>query len=129
MVERLQLTNVQFRGHVTNVAEVWRDHHLLVMPSRQEGMPLSLIEAMSCGRPAVVTDVGGNAELCVDGETGFVASAAAIGPFSDALERAWARRSEWSALGHAAHLRVRQIVPADPVGDLCSLITELGNTR
>jgi glycosyltransferase involved in cell wall biosynthesis len=129
MMERLQLANVHFRGHVADIAEVWRDHHLLVMPSRQEGLPLALIEAMSCGRPAVVTDVGGNAELCVDGETGFVASAAAMGPFGDALERAWAHREEWPAMGQAAHLRVRQIVPADPVGDLCGLITDCVNPR
>lgn len=129
MVETLQLTNVHFCGHVANVADIWRNHHLLVMPSRQEGLPLSLIEAMSCGRPAVVSDVGGNAELCVDGENGFVASAAAVGPFNEALERAWARRAEWEALGQAAHLRVRQIVPADPVGDLCRLLTECVSAR
>jgi glycosyltransferase involved in cell wall biosynthesis len=129
MAERLQLTQVNFRGHVANVAEVWRDHHLLVLPSRQEGLPLSLIEAMSCGRPAVVTDVGGNAELCVDGETGFVASAAAVEPLGEALERAWTRRAEWPALGLAAHQRTRQIVPADPVGDLCGLLTQCVNSR
>jgi len=129
MTESLQLRQVHFRGHVANVAEIWRDHHLLVMPSRQEGLPLSLIEAMSCGRPAVVTDVGGNAELCVDGETGFVASAAAAEPFGDALERAWARRAEWPMLGVAASTRVQKLVPADPVDDLCKLLLQCIKTR
>jgi len=129
MVERLELKNVNFCGHVANVADVWRENHALVLPSRQEGMALAQIEAMSCGRPVVATDVGGNAELCVDGETGFIASAAAIGPFNDALERAWVRRADWPILGHAAHLRVRQIVPADPVGDLCGLITACVKAR
>jgi len=129
MVKTLQLDNIHFRGHVSNVADVWRDHHLLVMPSRQEGLPLSLIEAMSCGRPAVVTDVGGNAELCVDGETGFIASAAAVGPFAEALERAWTRRADWPALGLAAHKRVKQVVPADPVSDFCKLLIACVNAH
>jgi glycosyltransferase involved in cell wall biosynthesis len=129
MVDRLQLTNVHFHGHVANIADIWQRNHLLAMPSRQEGLPLSLIEAMSCGRPAVVTDVGGNAELCVDGETGFVASAAAVEPFSDALERAWTHRAEWPRLGVAAHHRVRKIVPTEPVDDLCGLIIKVATLR
>ncbi len=127
MTASLQLANVHFRGHVANVADIWRNNHLLAMPSRQEGLPLTLVEAMFCGRPAVVTDVGGNAELCVDGETGFIASAAAVGPFAEALERAWVRQSDWPSLGQAAHHRIRQIVPADPVGDFCELLAGYTN--
>ena len=47
-----------------------------MMCSAAEGKPLALTEAMVCGRPAVVTDVGGNAELIEDGITGFVAESA-----------------------------------------------------
>jgi len=122
MVQRLGLNKVHFRGHVADVADIWREHHMLALPSRQEGMSLALIEAMSCGRPALVTDVGGNAELCADGETGFVATAAAVGPLAETLERAWARRGEWEAMGRAARARVLQLVPADPVADFCKLL-------
>jgi glycosyltransferase involved in cell wall biosynthesis len=125
MVKRLGLNNVHFRGHVADVADIWRENHLLALPSRQEGMSLALIEAMSCGRPALVTDVGGNAELCVDNETGFVASAAAVGPLAEALERAWARRGEWEKMGRAARARVLQLVPTDPVADFCKLLEEV----
>ena len=53
-------------------------------------MPLALVEAMLCGRTAVVTDVGGNAEWIEDGETGFVAEAATAKSFGAALkERGW----------------------------------------
>ena len=127
MAANLQLAKVHFRGFASNIAEIWRDHHLLVMPSRQEGSPLTLVEAMSCGRAAVVTDVGGNAEMCVDGETGFIASAAAVGPLAEAMERAWARRGEWRAMGLAGRKRILELVPRDLVGDFCQLIKEVVN--
>ena len=74
----LQLDQVHFRGHVANIKEVWEQNHLLVLPSRYEGLPLALVESMWCGRPAVVTEVAGNTEVCVDNVTGFVAPAPTV---------------------------------------------------
>jgi glycosyltransferase involved in cell wall biosynthesis len=115
----LQLNNVHFRGHVNDISAIWEQNHLLVLPSRYEGLPLALVEAMWCGRPAVVTDVGGNAELCVDDETGFVAPAATLRSFTYALERAWERRREWQHRGKAARARVENQIPKDPVALFC----------
>ncbi len=111
--------NVHFRGHVTDIRKIWEENHLLVLPSRYEGLPLALVEAMWCGRPAVVTDVGGNAELCVNNKTGFVAPAATLSSFSQALERAWERRTEWPQLGQAARTRVENQIPKNPVALFC----------
>jgi glycosyltransferase involved in cell wall biosynthesis len=114
MQEFLQLKNVHLRGHVSDVQTIWGQNHLLVLPSRFEGLPLALTEAMWCGRPAVVTDVGGNAELCIDGKTGFVAPSATVSAFSATLERAWERRGEWRQLGDAARSYVDKQIPRDP---------------
>src|ERR1700733_3793628 len=115
----LQLNNVHFRGHVSDIRAIWEQNHLLVVPSRYEGVPLSLVEAMWCGRPAVVTDVGRTSELCVDNETGFVAPAATVSSFGNALERAWERRHDWPHMGEAARARAEKLVPKDPVGEFC----------
>lgn len=115
----LQLNNVHFRGHVNNIRAIWKQNHLLVLPSRYEGLPLALVEAMWCGRPVVVTDVGGNAELCVDNETGFVAPCATLSALAHALERAWERRNDWAHLGQAARARAENQIPKDPVGLFC----------
>jgi glycosyltransferase involved in cell wall biosynthesis len=117
--EMLQLQNVKFRGHVNNVRSIWQENHMLMMPSRFEGLPLALVEAMWCARPALVTDVGGNAELCVDGRTGFVASAPTLASVSNTLERAWERRSEWESMGVAGRSRVDELIPKDPIGIFC----------
>jgi glycosyltransferase involved in cell wall biosynthesis len=99
---------VEFPGHATDIRAVWADNHLLVLPSRSEGMPLAVVEAMLCGRPCVVTDVGGNAEWVEEGVSGFIAPAATARALSGALEQVWAARTAWSEMGIKAHEDARQ---------------------
>jgi glycosyltransferase involved in cell wall biosynthesis len=120
----LQTNNVHFRGHVAKVRKIWEENHLLALPSRYEGLPLALVEAMLCARAAIVTDAGGNAEVCVDGETGFVATAPAVRLIGETLERAWNHRDQWQIMGQAARRRAEQLIPKDPVSDFCSSLVE-----
>jgi glycosyltransferase involved in cell wall biosynthesis len=90
---------VHFRGFVADVHSIWRENHVLVMPSTLEGTPLTLIEAMLCGRTAVVSDVGGNAELVSEGESGFVAEAPSLHSFGNALERMWIQKEDLKSIG------------------------------
>lgn len=112
----LGLTNVDFSGFISDIQDVWRTHHALLLPSRHEGLPLALIEAMMCGRAAIVTDVPGNAELVEDGRTGFVVQSPCVAALDAALERVWASRAELRRMGEAAGVAVRERVSADPVG-------------
>jgi glycosyltransferase involved in cell wall biosynthesis len=111
----LQLNDVHFHGQVSDIKAIWEQNHLLVLPSRYEGLPLVLVEAMWCGRPAVVTDVAGNTEVCVDNETGFVAAAPTVALLADALQRAWDRREDWQRMGQAARARAESQIPRDPI--------------
>jgi glycosyltransferase involved in cell wall biosynthesis len=106
---------VVFAGFSTNVEEIWAANHVLLMPSRFEGLPLAIVEAMLCGRPVVATDVAGHAEIIQDGVTGFLADAPTPASVSAALERFWERRSEAEAIGKAAASRIRQLMPPDPI--------------
>ncbi len=114
MARHLNLTNVHFRGHVSNITDVWRDHHALVLPSRAEGLALAQVEAMQCGRPPIVAAAGGARELVDNGVEGFIAPAATEDEVDAAMERAWQRRNEWAAIGRRAAERVARDVPADP---------------
>lgn len=90
---------VEFSGHINDIRSIWAVNHVLVLPSRAEGTPMALVEAMLCGRPAVVTDVGGNAEWIEDQQTGFVAEAPSAQSFASALERAWLAQADWRKKG------------------------------
>lgn len=60
-------TGISVLGHVSDIRTVWADAHIAVLPSRREGLPMSLLEAASCGRPIVATDVPGCREIARDG--------------------------------------------------------------
>lgn len=124
MARRLGLRRVSFAGQSPRIEDVWRDHHGLILPSRAEGMPLALLEAMACGRMAVVTDVGGNAELVEDGVSGFVAAGPVPAAIDDALERAWQRRAKWEAIGGAAAARIAELMPDRDGSALADLVAD-----
>jgi len=117
---------VRLMGHVADVAAVWRECHLLALPSRAEGTPLALVEAMLCARPALVTDVGGNGEWIEEPDCGFVAAAATVRSLAGALERAWVRRADWRAMGARAHRRAAGRVDPVPGRTLLALLPGVG---
>ncbi len=97
---------VFFNGFVNDVKQIWDANHVLLMPSTLEGTPLTLIEAMLCGRCAVVSDVGGNSELIEEGISGFVAEAPSLHSFGMALERLWRQKSDLEKFGVKASERI-----------------------
>ncbi len=66
------LENVIFLGYIDNVFKVLKQVDVFVLPSRSEGCPISVVEAMSMELPVVATNVGGTPELVVDRETGIL---------------------------------------------------------
>ena len=130
MVERSGLNNVKFVGHQNNIEEIWIQHHALVLPSRFEGMPLTVLEAMLCGRPCIVTDVGGNRELVRDGINGFLAKAPTVELLDEAMNLAWESRARLEEMGRVAARDVRQFVSRDPGEDLArELAVVAGDTE
>ena len=115
---------VEFMGHVNDIRSIWSDNHLLLLPSRAEGTPLALVEAMLCGRPAVVTDVGGNAEWIEEAQTGFVAETATAKSFSAALNRAWLAQIKWQQMGIKAHEYAITKIDYSPGQSLLKLVLD-----
>lgn len=63
---------VKFLGFQTDLKKFYNHFNLFVLPSREEALSLSLIDAGSAGIPSLAFDVGGNKEIVINGETGFI---------------------------------------------------------
>lgn len=63
---------VRFLGQVADLGTLYPLCDIVVSPSRSEGLPFHLMEAMSCGLPAVATDVKGHQELVQSEVTGYL---------------------------------------------------------
>lgn len=113
---------VELRGHVSDIAAIWKENHLAIVASRNESAPLALVEAMICGRPALATDVGGIREFLDDGETGFLVEAAHVHYLRRALERAWSQMTRWEEMGKRAHSVIMARIDPDPGKSLLDLL-------
>jgi glycosyltransferase involved in cell wall biosynthesis len=133
LVRRLGLADrVIFTAHL-GVEDIWASNHVLIMPSRLEGLPLAVVEAMLCGRPVVATDVAGHSEIIKDGVTGFLADAPTADSMAQALERFWARRTTAQMMGEVGSTRIRRLLPPDPVrvftGKLREILRRIENVQ
>jgi len=63
--------NVYFLGNILDARRYLPLADLLMLPSNYEGMPMVILEALSCGIPVVASDVGGVSEVVKNGETGY----------------------------------------------------------
>jgi glycosyltransferase involved in cell wall biosynthesis len=82
--------------------------NLFVFPSRHEGMPNAVLEAMACGLPVVASRIAGNEELVVPGETGILVPAEDVPALKDALADLISNVARRQKMGAAARLHVEQ---------------------
>jgi glycosyltransferase involved in cell wall biosynthesis len=99
---------VRFAGRAEDVRPYLEAADLFVLSSENEGLPLVLGEAMAYGIPCVVTDVGGNKEIVVHGETGLLVEPGSPVRFAEAIIYLLANSEERRRMGANAQRRVRQ---------------------
>ncbi|MNK02962.1 N,N'-diacetylbacillosaminyl-diphospho-undecaprenol alpha-1,3-N-acetylgalactosaminyltransferase [compost metagenome] len=124
MATLLDLKNIEFAGFNDNIEDLWRNYHALILPSRSEGLPLSMIEAMSLGRTVIVTNAGGNSEIISNGINGFIGDATEK-DFESAMDNAWEMRAEWPEVGNRAYLHIKNHLPASPEAEFATSINNL----
>jgi len=94
---------VRFCGAREDILDLYSAADAFVMSSEFEGLSAALLEAASTGLPAVVTDVGGNADVVIDGITGYVVPPVAPDQLATAMHRLMALSPErLQTMGDAA---------------------------
>ncbi len=97
---------LEWLGQHEDVAALWRQAHIAVLPSYREGLPKSLLEAAASGRPMVAADVPGCREIVVDNETGLLVPARDAVALAGALSRLAGDAALRQRMGAAARRRV-----------------------
>ncbi|MFD8153221.1 GT4 family glycosyltransferase PelF [Streptomyces sp. NPDC059720] len=95
---------VTFEGRVEDIKDAYAAGNVVMLSSISEGFPFTLIEAMSCGRATVSTDVGGVREAV--GDTGLVVPPRDPGAMAAAALELLGDAGRRRAMGEAARLRV-----------------------
>jgi len=99
---------VMFIGHRSDIPNCLADADVYLHPSHREGMPISVIEAMEFGLPAVVWDIPGCNELVTEGENGYLPKFGDVQTAADDIERLLSDEDIYDRVSKAAKLRFQQ---------------------
>jgi glycosyltransferase involved in cell wall biosynthesis len=111
LAKKLDLTTrVTFHGWQSReeLIQCYRTSDVFLFPSRHEGMPNAVLEAMASGLPVVATRIAGNEELVVDGETGVLVESEDIEAVRSALRRLIKDAALRQKMGAASRRRVEE---------------------
>jgi len=100
--------HVFFEGFQADVRPYLCAADAFVLTSHIEGLPFSALEAMACGLPCVVTNVGGNSEAVVHNVNGLVVSPGSVDEVADAILYLLTHPQERARMAHASRSRVHK---------------------
>jgi glycosyltransferase involved in cell wall biosynthesis len=98
---------VTFTGYREDATRIMGIFDVLAIPSRYDGLSISLLEAMSLGKPPVLTRAGGNPEAVADGEHGVVVPTADSAALADGIVALLQNATLRERLGRAAMRRAQ----------------------
>jgi glycosyltransferase involved in cell wall biosynthesis len=121
---------VKFLGTRRDMPLIYRALDILALPSRWEGLPLALLEAMGAGLPVVATQVGGVKDVIEDGINGRLVPAGDPQALAASIVELSRRPDRRAALGGAAKETIRRRFSQEAMLQrLADLYTELAEGR
>jgi glycosyltransferase involved in cell wall biosynthesis len=107
---------INWLGHVADIREVWARAHIAVLASRREGLPKSLLEAASCGRPMIATDTPGCREIAIRNQTALTFPVDDAPALAEALTQMAGDANMRARFGRRARELVEEKFSADVIG-------------
>ena len=104
--------------------EQYRTANIFLFPSRHEGMPNAVLEAMASGLPVVATRIAGNEELVVNGETGALVPTEDVESLRESLRPLLVEAKMREKMGRASRQRVEESFSWDRVAEQYQIILE-----
>ncbi len=98
-VEKYGLENhVIFLGHREDIPEILSATDIYISPSEMEAISFSILEALSCGKPVMATEVGGVPEIFEKGDCGKLVPFGDVKTFAKAIVDLYNNRSEYKSI-------------------------------
>jgi len=107
----------RFTGWVASLPALYAALDVVVLTSLNEGTPVALMEAAAAGLPVVATDVGGVADVVVEGETGFLVPSGDADILALRIESLIAEPSLGRRMGEQGRRRVPTAFSPDAMAD------------
>lgn len=108
MAQKFRHIKVEWLGWQEDVLSLIAWSHILVHPSRKDGVPRSIIEAMASARPVIASGIGGIPESIADGKEGFLIRPGDFRALADRLELLANDRGAMLKLGMAGRERAQE---------------------
>jgi glycosyltransferase involved in cell wall biosynthesis len=126
LIDELRLhQHVRLLGHVTDVPALHRRADLFVFPSRYEGTPFAMLEAMASGLPVVAATFGSAREVVEHGAQGLLVEPGDVEGLADAIDDALTDRARLRRMGDAAAVRARAFSREAMVQQTLAVLSEL----
>jgi glycosyltransferase involved in cell wall biosynthesis len=118
MADRLNLIpRIVFAGQRGDMANVYAGFHIFVLPSLNEGLPMTVLEAMASSRPVIASKVGAIPTVVRDGETGLLVDPKDVVGLRAALDRLLTDPALSSRLATQGHDWVRRHFTSDAMAE------------
>ena len=127
MIDNLKLTNVKLIGFQEDLKIWFEKCDLFALPSRFEGMPNVIMEAMAAAKPVVATDLPGIRDLMIHGTTGLLVENDNTRDFFKAIEHILESKDQGQSMGRAGRKHIEAQFSIETMLDnLESLFHRLG---
>lgn len=129
-VKQLKINNVLLTGFINNPLDYIAISDIYCSTSRWEGLPLSVLQAMSLSKPVVASNVAGNCDAVVHGKTGFLYQLGNINDAVNFISLLHTNEIYRSVFGSSGRLRQQNLFTLDKMSaETIQLYKKIYNTR